>query len=241
MTRRAFFAAIAALQPENRDVWLKLDLLRGTEQNRFPGATPICFGSLLKPFLALAFSSTHPRFPVIHCAGSSTRCWYSRGHGPQDIVSALSNSCNTYFLALAKSLDRAALDETALRFGLVPPDRALPVANLIGLSSGWPQAPGSVARAFASLAQQSADPVVATVLSGMARCARTGTARRAGFSCYAKTGTAPCSHVPRAPGDGFALAIYPPGEPRHVLLLGCHSTTGAHAASKLKPIAASLV
>jgi cell division protein FtsI/penicillin-binding protein 2 len=46
-----------------------------------------------------------------------------------------------------------------------------------------------------------------------------------------KTGTAPCIHAKRAPGDGFAVAIWPADDPRVVLLLRVHSAPGAEAAA----------
>jgi hypothetical protein len=240
MTRRAFIAAALPALQARADSWLILDLPRGGERSCFSNDHPICFGSLLKPFLAIAFSATHRHFPVIRCAGTRSGCWNAQGHGEEDIIAALANSCNTYFLALARAMDPAALDQTALSFGLALPERTLAPENLIGLARGWPQSPSAVAHAFALLPARAAEPGVGIALRGLARCARLGTARACGFPCYAKPGTAPCSHLPRAAGDGFALAIYPPQEPRRVLLAASHGTTGAMAAHRLKSLAASL-
>ncbi|MGH8629855.1 MAG: hypothetical protein ACREU7_03690, partial [Burkholderiales bacterium] len=46
-----------------------------------------------------------------------------------------------------------------------------------------------------------------------------------------KTGTASCSHLGRAPGDGYAVAIYPAQAPRFALLVSVHGAPGSHAAA----------
>lgn len=202
---------------------VELDLLRKTKTVSWPGVSrPICFGSLLKPFLVLAFTATHTGYPTVVCRGTRDKCWLPRGHGKQDVVTALANSCNAYFLLLTRLTDRAALDAVCLRYGLTLPSRSLTEDSLIGLGSGWLNLPVSVAQAFSELTDQ-------TVLRGMAQCAVRGTAKNVHLPCYAKTGTAPCSHTPRAPGDGFVAVLYPQGQPRRVLLLEQHGTTGAEA------------
>jgi cell division protein FtsI/penicillin-binding protein 2 len=237
VTRRSILlASLAALQGHPVQ-WIDKDLENAEELRHWDSPTvPLGMGSLLKPFLALAYSVTHGAYPVIHCSGYASGCWYARGHGQQHLVEGLANSCNTYFLALAATMDRAALDTICLSYGLQAPARSLPAADLIGLGHGWPQAPLNVARAFAILAANAGEASVRTVLQGMARCAKTGTARAVGVSCYAKTGTAPCSHFPRASGDGFAVAIYPLDQPRRLVLLQHHNTTGANAARDVRPL-----
>ncbi len=241
MTRRSFlFSAITGMGQRSLQ-WLALDLQSRTELHHWAHSeTPVSMGSLLKPFLSIAYRFTHVAWPVSYCAGSSSGCWFSKGHGKQNIVQALANSCNAYFLRLAAAVDRAALDTTCLVYGLQRPRRELTAANLIGLAEGWPQSPRDVARSFARLASNASDKDVGVVLTGMAHCAASGTARGAGFDCFAKTGTAPCSHLPRSEGDGFAIAIYPRDQPRRLVLVERHGTTGAVAARDLKPLAASL-
>jgi cell division protein FtsI/penicillin-binding protein 2 len=242
MTRRSILlVSLAALQG-NPVQWIEKSLENGEESHHWDSLTvSISMGSLLKPFLALAYSATHERYPAIYCAGSASGCWHARGHGEQHFVEALANSCNTYFLALTAMIDRAALDSVCLAYGLQAPARSLPAADLIGLGHGWPQSPLNVARAFASLAANAGETGARTVLAGMARCAKSGTARAVGVSCYAKTGTAPCSHLPRASGDGFAVAIYPLDQPRSLVLLQHHNTTGANAARDVGPLTAATV
>ncbi|MDQ2711701.1 MAG: hypothetical protein M3Y24_05595 [Acidobacteriota bacterium] len=242
MTRRAMLLAAAAALKRPPANWIALALPGRTQtQNWAAMDKPVPMGSLLKPFLVLAYGITHTQFPVAYCRGATTGCWYAHGHGTQNVVDALANSCNTYFLALASAIDSSALESICLIYGLRASPRLLPAPNLIGLGPGWPQAPRDVVRAFANLAENASDPHVRLVLTGMTRCADTGTARALGLRAYAKTGTAACSHLPRASGDGFAVAIYPPDQPRHRLLVQRHNVTGAIAARDIKPLSISVL
>jgi cell division protein FtsI/penicillin-binding protein 2 len=197
---------------------------------------PVSMGSLLKPFLLLSYAATHAKFPRFHCLGSRSGCWHSSGHGEQDEAAALANSCNAYFLHLASAIEPAALDSTCLSYGLATMT-AFDPALLIGLGAGWPQTPVAVVHAYAALGGNARQSRLAPIFSGMLRCATVGTARDVGFACYAKTGTAPCSHSPRGSGDGFAVALYPVDQPRRALLVQHHNTTGAITARDLKSIA----
>ena len=241
MTRRTLLlSAATALWPRTSTQWITTDINGQIRQANWQDAAhPLSFGSLLKPFLAIAYLRTHPQPPVIRCAGASAGCWYPQGHGSQDIVAALANSCNVYFLHIAEALSRPALDLTCMAHGLAVPSRAWPAARLIGLGEGWPQPPQAVVRAFASLARDAADPHTRLVLSGMLRCSESGTAKRIGVRCYAKTGTAAPS-VQRATGDGYVVAIYPIEQPRTVLLFSRHNTTGAEAAKDMRPLITAL-
>lgn len=151
-------------------------------------------------------------------------------------MAALANSCNTYFLELSADLNRPALERICLSYDLTPPERNDGPACLIGLGKGWCQTPLQVARSFFELARNSHDSDVRIVLQGMAQCARTGTAKAVNMPCYAKTGTARCTHQSGL-GDGYALAMFPLDEPRHVLLIGQHNTTGANAAKNVRLLA----
>jgi cell division protein FtsI/penicillin-binding protein 2 len=69
----------------------------------------------------------------------------------------------------------------------------------------------------------------------MALSAQKGTGKAAGeslphVSAMAKTGTAPCTHAKKAPGDGFALVMSPADHPRAVLLVRLHGRPGFVAA-----------
>jgi len=228
VTRRDLLAAFAGAIAGPRFSWVELDLLHKSRTVVWPDAErPVSFGSSLKPFLVLAYAATHTTFPVVNCHGTRDRCWLPRGHGEQNVTAALVHSCNCYFLHLAKLIDRAALDAVCLRYGLALPARSAGEDALVGLGTGWQDVPLAVAQAFAQLT----DPLV---LGAMAECAVSGTARNLQLACYAKTGTAPCSHTPRAAGDGFVVVLYPLGQPRRVLLFAQHGTTGAEACKAVK-------
>ncbi len=190
----------------------------------------VSFGSLLKPFLLLAYARTHTRYPEVVCYGTASGCWLPKGHGRQTVCPALANSCNAYFLALAAGIDRAALDSVCLEYQLSPPAAKSTAASWIGLKEGWPQSAEPVLRAFRHLVQNRSNPAAGLALAGMELCARKGTGRGVELHCFAKTGTAPCSHTPAAEGDGFAVLIYPTDTPRLILLAAQHGTTGAHTA-----------
>ena len=243
MTRRAFETGLlaSALLPQARAVaqqpnglvFQLLELPSGKLTRSWPSRErgPMSFGSLLKPFLVLAYGRTHESFPVIECHGAASGCWSSKGHGRQTLAPALANSCNTYFLALAASIDRAALRSTCLSFGLEEPGAGATAAELIGLRVGWPQTPGAVVEAFHRLMESRSAKTATLVLEGMRQCAARGTASLLDIDCFAKTGTAPCHHHPSAPGDGCAVVIYPRDTPRLILLAAKHGTTGAQTAA----------
>ena len=242
VTRRSLLLSMAAALDPWPISWIALDLATGAQSGMWSKAeNPIGMGSLLKPFVALGYYLTHTAYPVLRCAGARSGCWYAAGHGEQHFVEALANSCNTYFLALSSAVDRSALETVCLKYGLQTPRVSTDARSLIGLAEGWPQSPVEVARAFRRLALNRSEADVQGVLAGMARCAACGTARAVGFSCYAKTGTAACSHTPSGSGDGFAVAIYPQDQPRRVLLVEHHNVPGAVAARDVRPLLAATI
>jgi cell division protein FtsI/penicillin-binding protein 2 len=189
---------------------------------------PVAAGSLVKPFTALAYGETHGfRYPEYTCRGAANGCWLPSGHGRIGISEALAQSCNAYFDALAAGVPGDAVASVALRFSIAPPPAQAPPAAWTGRAGLWQIAPLDLARAYAKLLS---DPGAAVIRTGMALCARSGTAHalRGGL---AKTGTAPCSHSAKAPGDGFVIATDRAAEPRHLLLVRVHSVPGAEAAA----------
>lgn len=86
-------------------------------------------------------------------------------------------------------------------------------------------APTAIARAYAQVIERA--PVVR---EGMRRAAMEGTAQRLGRKALAKTGTAECAHPKRGPGDGLVIALWPETQPRYLLMVRLHGTTGAVAA-----------
>lgn len=184
---------------------------------------PVRIGSLVKPFTALAYGVTHGfRFPAFTCLGSVSNCWLPQGHGRMEIVSAIANSCNAYFLELASHVSRQELASVAERFGLSAPGPDADDGTLIGLGAGWQISPFAIARAYSELIARSADPGVNQILAGMALSGKSGTGRGVGRGAYAKTGT--------AGQEGYVIALFPSEAPRFNLLLRVHGTTGAQAA-----------
>ena len=206
--------------------------------------TAIPVGSLLKPFVALAYSQMHagnaPRpFPSIRCHGKMDGCWKPEGHGTLTLESALAQSCNAYFLGLARELSASGADALSListRYGLPSPPRSAKPQSLIGLTSDWRIPPLALANAYATLASQSEDPVMRRVLRGMQLAAGPkGTASKIGRhlgGVLAKTGTAPCrDRSCVASGDGLVVVLAPAEEPLLLLLVRQRGTTGAQTAA----------
>jgi hypothetical protein len=184
-------------------------------------------GSLVKPFLAAAYGQTHPVFPKFHCSGKKT-CWLARGHGTLQISDAIAFSCNSYFHQLVanagpdfiQALNRYALHNSAAAGN-----------NFMRMTA----APALLAQAYLELTRHSRDVAVAPILGGLALSAQKGTGKAAGavlpnVTVLAKTGTAPCTHVKKSSGDGFALVMVPADHPREVLLVRLHGRPGSIAA-----------
>ena len=199
-------------------------------------AEPVPVGSLVKPFLALAYGQKHNfLYPTYFCHGAADGCWLSRGHGKMDISAAIAHSCNAYFLNLASSLKAEDVDLMAQRYGLSIGKAPLDTGELIGLGGAWRIEPEELLHAYLLLTAAPQPPGAAELLRGMALCAKFGTAAAVGrnlhgLAALAKTGTAPCVHEPRAPGDGYVLMLYPAEQPRWALLVRVHGVPGARAA-----------
>ena len=201
-----------------------------------PIADPVPVGSLVKPFLALAYAQKHDsRYPTYFCHGARDGCWLPRGHGRVDISSAMAYSCNAYFMNLATALKPEDLDAMARRYGLSIGNAPLDTSGMIGLGGAWRIDPLELLRAYIFLSDAPRAAGAAELLRGMALSAEVGTAQAVGRNLHgvaalAKTGTAPCVHEPRAPGDGYVLMLYPADQPRLALLVRVHGVPGAAAA-----------
>jgi len=197
---------------------------------------PIPMGSLVKPFTALAYAEAHDfRFPKYVCKGKANGCWQDRPHGELNLTSAISLSCNAYFLRLAEGVPTERLVSIADSFDLDAPKKDATAANLMGLGDEWKIAPLRMARAYLELVRRKDAPGVAPIVEGMRQSALRGTGAAVGrqlkhSAALAKTGTAPCTHSSWAPADGFALALVPAQKPEILLLIRMHSVTGAKAA-----------
>jgi hypothetical protein len=184
-------------------------------------------GSLVKPFIAVAYGRTHRSFPKFRCAGGKT-CWLSRGHGTLTLREAIAFSCNSYFhqlVARAGNGFQPALASFGLQSNVhEETQRLLTIAS-----------PLALARAYLELTRHASEPAVAPVLAGLALSPKKGTAKAVGeelpgMRVLAKTGTAPCTHQRKAPGDGFALVMFPADHPRAALLVRLHGRPGYMAA-----------
>jgi cell division protein FtsI/penicillin-binding protein 2 len=197
---------------------------------------PVPIGSLVKPFTALAYAQSHGyAYPELTCRGSADGCWLARGHGRLRITEAVGYSCNVYFRKLAELVSADDIQQVALRYGLRPHLTSFSPQALVGLGANLEVSPAEMMKAYIELAGRGGEAGVSELLTGMALSARSGTASAIqislpGASALAKTGTAPCVHSPRAPGDGYTIILYPANAPRWALLVRVHGVPGARAA-----------
>lgn len=196
-------------------------------------AVPI--GSLGKPFTALAYAEGHNyQIPEHECAGGSA-CWLPKGHGRLSIARAVAFSCNAYFTELARNTGGAQVTTVAQRFGLRGPGVNASPEVMAGRFGVWRESPAALVRAYATLLGRRLQPGIREIVDGMEQSARIGTAagvsHDGGHPSYiAKTGTAPCVHKERAPGDGFVIVSWPSQSARYLLLVRQHGVPGAQAA-----------
>ncbi|MBZ5515828.1 MAG: hypothetical protein LAN62_13485 [Acidobacteriia bacterium] len=197
---------------------------------------PVPTGSMVKPFTALAYGQSHGyQYPVLICRGTVDGCWLPRGHGRIGMAKAVGYSCNAYFRKLAAEVSHEEVEQVTVRYGLSSRFMSLSPPALVGLGGGLEIPPERIARAYIELSKHSGEPGVAELLQGMALSAQAGTASAIqqslpGAPALAKTGTAPCVHNPRAPGDGYTIILYPADSPRIALLVRVHGVPGARAA-----------
>lgn len=212
--------------------YIALDVRSGAiiEQRWADATAPIPLGSLVKPFTALAYSGAFPEFV---CKGAASRCWLVHGHGRVRFREALAQSCNAYFLNLAREIDPGTLAVVAAKFGITAPE-VDSAETRIGLGDGWRISPLALVRAYAELASRAGEPRVNEILAGLELAGRSGTASALGRGTLAKTGTAPCAGIGAASHnhatDGFTMVLAPADSPRIALLVRVHGVTGAEAA-----------
>jgi cell division protein FtsI/penicillin-binding protein 2 len=227
---QATTALLEAKFPNPDISFLALDGSGQVVAERWPDSErQVPIGSLIKPFLALAYGRTHQAYPEYVCVGKKT-CWLNRGHGKVDIRKAIEFSCNSYFHQLVNGAQPGFAQDTLKAFGLDDTSQ-----NDISILESR-AAPLTLARAYLELAQDRHEPAAQEVLQGMSLSAQQGTAKAAGaelgwMSPLAKTGTATCTHPNKAPGDGFAVVIAPSDHPHIVLLVRLHGRPGSMAAA----------
>ncbi len=205
---------------------------------RWPDAArPVPPGSLLKPFVALAYAEGHDfKYPVLNCRGSIDGCWYPPGHGRIGITQAIEYSCNAYFLKLAQRVSPHEIRVVAEQLGISTTPQAFTPAALIGLGGLWRITPQQLAHAYLNLVEQADGPGEPPLIRGMALSAEAGTTSAidsalGGRAALAKSGTAPCIHSRHAPGDGYTMVLYPAESPRLLLLVCVHGVPGSRAAA----------
>jgi hypothetical protein len=241
--RKSLYAQSAAqiLQREftGREVsYLLLDVQTGAVlASRWENADrPIPLGSLVKPFIALAYGEEHQfRYPIHLCRGDATGCWLPHGHGEIGITAAVADSCNSYFRMLTAGMTSADVIPTSTRLGLDPPAAELSGPDLIGVGNRWLVSPLHMAHAYLELNRRRDQVGAREVVSGMAQSARRGTGAEVDHalkhsSALVKTGTAACIHRDHAPGDGFVVALVPAEQPELLLMVRVHGVPGAKAA-----------
>jgi cell division protein FtsI/penicillin-binding protein 2 len=242
-TRSSLFAQSAAqlLQREftDREVsYLLLDVQTGAVlASRWENADqPIPLGSLVKPFVALAYGEAHQfRYPAHLCRGDASGCWLPNGHGEIGITAAIADSCNSYFRMLTAGMTSADVIPSAQRIGLDRPAPDLSGPDLIGVGNRWLISPMHMAHAYLELNRRRDQSGAREIISGMAQSARQGTGADVDRSlkhsrALVKTGTAACTHQDRAPGDGFVVAMVPAEQPELLLMVRVHGVPGAKAA-----------
>jgi cell division protein FtsI/penicillin-binding protein 2 len=232
-------AAKAALErnfPGPEISYLLLDSSGSVLAERWPSQSAVSPGSLVKPFLAVAYAEQHGgHFPAVHCLGTRSRCWLPAGHGSLGLEEAIAQSCNAYFLALASGLDRRRAAQTFARYRLSGPAAEAKDESLVGLGAAWKEPPLVLARAYLKLSTEQPSAVQGRITRGMIASAERGTARAIDAAlgenaALAKTGTAVCSHTPQGAADGFTVMLYPAAQPRLLLLVRVHGVTGADSA-----------
>ena len=242
-TRNSLFTQSAAqiLQREftDRDVsFLLIDVQTGAVlASRWDNADqPIPLGSLVKPFIALAFGEEHQfHYPIHVCRGNAGGCWLPHGHGKIGITAAIADSCNSYFRMLTAGMTSADVIPAATRFGMDPPAPELSGSDLIGVGNRWRISPLHMARAYLELDRRRDQSGAREVVSGMAQSARQGTGAEVDRAlkhtrALVKTGTAACTHRDHAPGDGFVVVLVPAEQPELLLMVRVHGVPGAKAA-----------
>jgi hypothetical protein len=241
--RNSLFAqsAVQILQREftGREVsFLLLDVQTGALlTSRWDNVNqPIPLGSLVKPFIALAYGEEHQfHYPIHVCRGDAGGCWLPHGHGEIGITAAVADSCNSYFRMLTVDMTSADVIPAATRMGLDLPAPELSGPDLIGIGNRWLISPMHMAHAYLELNRRRDQSGVREVFAGMAQSARQGTGAEVDRAlehsrALVKTGTAACTHRDHAPGDGFVIALLPAEQPELLLMVRVHGVPGAKAA-----------
>jgi cell division protein FtsI/penicillin-binding protein 2 len=208
---------------------------------------PAAPGSTLKPFVLKAAldADAISAQETIHCRGTlmvkghNLACGHPRDITVLDARQALAESCNTYFVTLARRMTSQVLLNGLQAYGLhpagtaaMPDDRALLAVGVVGIKTS----PRELAMAYRRLAQQmngATGHALAVVRDGMLQSVATGMARGAqtgGVMLGGKTGTA--QDAPATWSHGWFVGILFDGQmqAQRVIVIYVPSGTGNDAA-----------
>ncbi len=201
-------------------------------------AAPRPVGSLQKPWVVAAWARAHPHDepPRLDCTAQSG-CWRPSGHGRVDLSRAFAQSCNAYFLALARATPED-VRARALEGAGFELSRPLSPEATIGLGplDALPRvSPATLLGAYRDLLTRpwpSRDALRLALVDGMRAAALDGTGAALAQRGYlAKTGTVPALDGRPLATSGWALAASAGGESLVLALLP--DGTGAMAAAAL--------
>lgn len=237
-----FLAALLLLgsaPEEGPDRWQVWTLVNGTLSpgSQTPSA-PRPVGSLQKPWVLKAWAAEHAgeKSPEYFCSGAPA-CWRAGGHGWLGLRRAIAESCNAYFIRLARSTSGGGLvsaftEAGFLLEGIPGPEAAIGLqapSGVIRIS------PPELLRAFRQLIREpwtSGETHRLELLRGLEEAGRSGTASSPGLrGLLVKTGTVSRGGNVLEDLTGWVLAATPDGEE---LALGkLEKATGRLAALEL--------
>lgn len=193
------------------------------------------------------------------CTGRDTvggrvdRCWRPEGHGVVDMEMAIAHSCNLYFRALARSLSRQEILQSARRLGMLSAsgfpgstEKAVtPVLNESNiLGEAFVVSPAQMLRMSLILASRrvTAGARFDRLHRGMALCVSKGTAHdawRRSPSIAGKTGTDMETGQPGR-SVGWFIGYAPAERPRYAVVVLLKNGRGSGAAAVAGEIFESL-
>lgn len=210
-------------------------------------------GSILKPFVLKAAldADVISAQETIHChgllmvKGHNLACGHLRDITVLDARQALAESCNTYFVTLARRMTPQVLMKGLQAYGLhpsgsaaVPDDRALLAVGIVGIKTS----PRELAMAYRTLAQQmngATGHALAVVRDGMLQSVEAGMAHGAqtsGVNIAGKTGTAQDAPTPWSHGWFVGILFDGQMQAQRVLVMYVPSGTGNDAALLAKRV-----
>lgn len=195
-------------------------------------------GSLQKPWVVAAWAEAHPDAapPLLDCTTASG-CWRPAGHGRVDLPRAFAQSCNAYFLALARATPEEARARALESAGFELKRPLSPEASIgLGPLESLPRiAPAALLRAYRDLLANpwpARDELRRALVDGMRAAALDGTGAALGRRGWlVKTGTIPSLEGRPLATSGWALAAATGGETLSLALLP--DGTGREAAAAL--------